>query len=231
MRVRPVKRAERHWFRDRWPQLSAQRDWPAGSSFPWTTRLQLVLNKTKTTWPIYTWAMRCHNLWTWARAGSRMGMSDNAREGTMSTAGRVLAVVLASTGLALAGSAPATADFGGRPFSIQLTGAAEVNSQGVPNQGDPDGSGTAHLWINPGKSRVCWSIEVTRVDPITAAHIHIGPSTAPGPVVVPLNPYNEGCAAVTRELALALIRDPGSYYVNVHNGPYPAGALRGQLHK
>jgi hypothetical protein len=34
---------------------------------------------------------------------------------------------------------------------------------------------------------------------------------------------------VTRELALAIITDPGSYYVNVHNQPYPAGALSGQL--
>jgi len=149
----------------------------------------------------------------------------------MSIAGRVVAIVLASTGLAVAAGAPVTAAMGGRPFTIHLTGAAEVNAQGVPNQGDPDGSGTAQLWINAGKSRVCWSIEVAGVDPIAAAHIHIGPATAPGPVVVPMNPYTEGCAAVTRELALALIRDPGSYYVNVHNAAYPAGALRGQLHK
>ncbi len=230
MRDRPVKRAERHCSGTAGPTFCTAR--LAGRQLISLDNASAArAEQDEDDLAIYTWAMRCHNLWTWARAGSRMGMSDNAREGTMSTAGRVLAVVLASTGLALAGSAPATADFGGRPFTIHLTGAAEVNSQGVPNQGDPDGSGTAHLWINPGKSRVCWSIEVTRVDPITAAHIHIGPATAPGPVVVPLNPYNEGCAAVTRELALALIRDPGSYYVNVHNGPYPAGALRGQLHK
>jgi hypothetical protein len=67
------------------------------------------------------------------------------------------------------------------------------------------------------------------VDPIFAAHIHIAPSTAPGPIVVPLNPYSGGCTAVSRELALALITDPDSYYVNVHNASYPAGALRGQL--
>ena len=149
----------------------------------------------------------------------------------MSTAGRVLAVLVASTGLVLASASPATADLGGRPFTVQLTGAAEVTAQGVPNQGDPDGSGTARLWVNPGKSRVCWSIDVANVDPISAAHIHVGPSTTTGPVVVSLNPYSGGCTTVTRELALALVKAPGSYYVNVHNAPYPAGALRGQLHR
>jgi hypothetical protein len=53
--------------------------------------------------------------------------------------------------------------------------------------------------------------------------------TAPGPVVVPLNPYTGGCTDIDRDLALAIIMDPSGYYVNVHNAPYPAGALRGQL--
>jgi CHRD domain len=85
------------------------------------------------------------------------------------------------------------------------------------------------LRINPGLGEVCWTITVTGVDPITAAHIHVAPPTAPGPVVVPLNPYSGGCADVDRELALAIITDPGAYYVNVHNATFPAGALRGQL--
>ena len=63
----------------------------------------------------------------------------------------------------------------------------------------------------------------------SAAHIHAAPATAPGPVVVPLTPYSGGCTDVTRELAKALIQDPGSYYVNVHNGSFPAGALLAQL--
>jgi hypothetical protein len=76
---------------------------------------------------------------------------------------------------------------------------------------------------------VCLTIEVDDVDPISAAHIHVGSSTTTGSVVVPLNPYSVGCAEVSRELALVIIMDPGSYYVNVHNTTYPAGALRGQL--
>lgn len=136
--------------------------------------------------------------------------------------------VFASLALALA-PAPAAVAEAGRPFTTTLTGAAEVNAQGVPNQGDPDGIGTATLRINPGLGTVCWTITVSGVDPITAAHIHVAPPTAAGPVVVPLSPYSGGCTDVSRELALAIIRNPDAYYVNVHNTSYPAGALRGQL--
>jgi CHRD domain len=147
----------------------------------------------------------------------------------MSLRRRITIWFVTSVGLLLACVVPASADIGGRPFTVDLTGEAEVNALGEPNQGDLDGSGTASLSVNPGTGEVCWTIEVADVEPITAAHIHVAPPTAPGPIVVPLNPYTGGCTEVTRELALAIITDPGSYYVNVHNGPFPAGALRAQL--
>jgi hypothetical protein len=36
---------------------------------------------------------------------------------------------------------------------------------------------------------------------------------------------------VDRELALAILKHPAAYYVNVHNADFPAGAARGQLSK
>src|SRR5213595_3798774 len=60
-----------------------------------------------------------------------------------------------------------------------LTSASPVNALGVPNQGDLDGTGTATLTINPRLREVCWTIEVADVEPILAAHIHVGPTTAP----------------------------------------------------
>ena len=146
----------------------------------------------------------------------------------MSIARRSAAMVLSAFAI-LAFAAPAAADDGGRPFTTTLTGAAEVNAQGVPNQGDPDGTGTATITVNPGQSEVCWTISVSGVEPITAAHIHVAPPTTTGPVVVPLNPYAGGCTDVARDIALAIIQNPDAYYINVHNVPYPAGALRGQL--
>src|SRR5215212_1273616 len=146
----------------------------------------------------------------------------------MSSFRRITMWLVASVAVLLACVVPASAEITGRVFTVDLTGTAEVNAAGVPNQGDPDGSGTATVSINPGTGEVCWTIEVEGVDPIAAAHIHFAPSTAPGPIVVHLD-ADTGCTEVSRELALAIITDPTSYYVNVHNATYPSGALRGQL--
>ena len=123
----------------------------------------------------------------------------------------------------------------GRTFTVGLTGEAEVTAEGVPNQGDLDGSGTATITINRGQGEVCWTIHVEDVTlPAIGTHIHVGASTTTGPVVVALTPPDQdgtssGCTAVDRELAKAIAKDPDAYYVNVHTTDYPAGALRGQL--
>jgi hypothetical protein len=48
----------------------------------------------------------------------------------------------------------ASAATGGVPFTVELTGDAEVTPAGEPSQGDLDGSGTAHLTVNPGTGSV-----------------------------------------------------------------------------
>lgn len=134
---------------------------------------------------------------------------------------------LAALAAALALTA-ASAQEGGRPYSVAMTGAAER-----PGPGDPDGTGTAEFRVNAGQGRVCYTLTVANIDAATAAHIHRAPPTAAGPVVVPLaaptGGTSSGCADVTRALAQELIRDPGAFYVNVHNAAFPAGAVRGQL--
>ena len=147
----------------------------------------------------------------------------------MSTARTQLAgAALAVVGVATLGTVPsAAADGGGRPLSTALTGAAEVLG------GDPDGTGTATLRVNPGQREICYTLTVTGIEPATAAHIHEAPAGVAGPVVVPLEAPTDGsssaCAAVERELALEILKNPEDYYVNVHNKTYAPGALRGQL--
>jgi hypothetical protein len=153
----------------------------------------------------------------------------------VSSVRRIAICLLASVGLLLASALPASAEPVGVLFRVELTGEAEVTSTGVPNQGDLDATGTATVTINPGLGQVCWTIEVAGdIQPIRAAHIHVAPATAPGPIVVPLEDEDHmftpvGCTEVSRELALAIILNPSAYYVNVHNAEFPAGALRGQL--
>lgn len=141
-----------------------------------------------------------------------------------------LALALSFTASAALIAGTAIAADGGVKLGATMTGAAER-----PGPGDPDGTGTATFRVNPGQNQVCYTLTVANIDPATAAHIHIAPVTSPGPVVVPLaaptTGSSSGCATVTRALALALIKNPGDYYVNVHNTPFPGGAVRGQLTK
>jgi len=155
----------------------------------------------------------------------------------MGVKGRRLLLTLALAALVtltLAGAASAAkldvADHGGRPLSTTLTGSAEV-----PGPGDPDGSGTAAITVNPGQEEVCWAIEAEGIElPALSAHIHEGTVGVAGDVVVTLTPpdasgFSSGCTTVEREVALNILKNPENYYVNVHTTLFMAGAIRGQL--
>jgi len=135
------------------------------------------------------------------------------------------AVAMGVSSLAVTSSAAAAN--GGKQLSTTLSGAEEVPAA------DPDGSGTATFRIQTSKGQVCYTLEVRDIAPAAAAHIHHAPAGINGPVVVPLTPPTEGtssgCVEVLLSLARDIVRNPGDYYVNVHNADYPAGAVRGQL--
>ncbi|MFC7536856.1 CHRD domain-containing protein [Sphingomonas sp. GCM10030256] len=135
------------------------------------------------------------------------------------------------TGVAL--SAPVAE--GGRKFTTELTGEAEVNAQGVPNQGDLDGTGTAQVTLNPGQGRVCWDITVSGIAAPTRGHIHEAPTGQNGAIAVGFFEANNvalsGCTDVDRAQIKEIIKRPQDYYVNIHNPEFPGGALRGQLSK
>jgi hypothetical protein len=146
----------------------------------------------------------------------------------------VLAAALAPALVAGAATGVA-ADTGGRPFSTDLTGAAEA-----PDPGDADATGTAALTLNQGQQQVCFDLSWENVDgEVVAAHVHIGSEGVAGPVVVPLFMGSfDGTGAVSdcvdadAATIKAIRQDPSAYYVNVHSAPdFPAGAIRGQLNK
>ena len=149
---------------------------------------------------------------------------------------RAAAAIVGVTGalVVVAAGSGAAADPGGRPLTAVLTGAAEVNAAGVPNQGDPDGAGTARITVNPGLNVVCWDITVTGIATPTRGHIHQAPVGVNGPIVVEFfeaadGPVLQGCTTPTGTTAQEILRNPAGFYVNVHNADFPAGALRGQL--
>ena len=105
----------------------------------------------------------------------------------------------------------------------------------VPGPGDPNGHGHAVLKVY--KARVCYTLSARGIKPATMAHIHKGRKGVAGPIVVPTDesslkrpkPTSSGCEAIPRALSMKLRQNPSNYYVNVHNKPYPDGAIRGQL--
>jgi hypothetical protein len=132
-----------------------------------------------------------------------------------------------------AGSAVAA---GGKRLTATLTGAAE---------GDPDGTGTAEVRINPGLRTVCYTVSWANLDaPVWGGHIHVGDAHTAGGIVVtlfggPILPNTDypgtftvsDCVISTASSAqLAdILNNPSGYYVNLHNDVYPGGAIRGQL--
>lgn len=132
------------------------------------------------------------------------------------------------TGLAVAGLIAGASPAGAvtKTFTVPLTG-----SQEAPNPGDPDATGLARVTVDTASNRICYVVRVSRMAPATAAHIHEAPPGVAGPVVVPLAPPTNGRSAgcITDPDADDIAADPGNYYVNVHNQPFPGGAVRGQL--
>ena len=145
-------------------------------------------------------------------------------------------------GLTLLGSASLVASAavaehvrdGAKVFNITLTGAAECNASGTCNLGDPDGTGTITLSINPGQKRICYDLTLAGIETPFAAHIHEAEAGVSGPIEIPFPtpPLGTSSACVedlsSQQLA-ELISKPSEYYYNVHNATYPAGALRGQM--
>jgi hypothetical protein len=138
-----------------------------------------------------------------------------------------LAVLVVSVLGALLLALPASAAPPLAHLEANLTGEQEV-----PGPGDPNGRGEAEVKVFEAK--VCYALKVKRIAPATAAHIHRGVRGVAGPIVVPLKPPTDGsssgCVAISQALSKNLREHPARYYVNVHNEPFPDGAVRGQLH-
>jgi hypothetical protein len=168
---------------------------------------------------------------------------------------RTIRSLSAITGLfaLAAGTASAHAGHLNIVLEAQLDGREQVTT-GATNAamiGDPKGRAQAYVFgVDNNPATLCYLIvDVKKMDELTlapgngrAAHIHEGARGSNGPVVANLAWPQDGQASdclfegqagkfPTNEAGLVqrILKNPSSFYINVHNSVYPAGAIRGQL--
>lgn len=119
-------------------------------------------------------------------------------------------------------------------FNLVMTGAQEA-----PAAGDPDGLATGLITLDDGSGEISWSFGYSNIDAPTLMHIH-GPNAPAGVgagVFIGLGVATSGGAGtlvsslVHGSLAQVsqILAAPETFYVNIHNGPFPGGAVRGQI--
>ncbi|MGH9456130.1 MAG: CHRD domain-containing protein [Thermoanaerobaculia bacterium] len=126
-------------------------------------------------------------------------------------------------------------------FGVTLTGDVEIPP------GDPNGVGFADLILDG--TTLSYSVVVFNIVTPTAIHIHPGGRGETGAPLIPFTtPFvrHEGCPAtgeepcaerfvnvgmveISADAAADLQANPSAFYLNVHNGEFPGGAVRGQL--
>jgi hypothetical protein len=118
------------------------------------------------------------------------------------------------------------------PLFASMNGGNEA-----PTTGDRDGRGAA-TFLFPSPTKVCFALLVSNLKKPNAAHIHRGARGVAGPIAVSLTApgsgtagFVSGCTTAPAALVSEITSKPGSFYVNVHTGDFPGGAIRGQLHK
>jgi hypothetical protein len=129
-----------------------------------------------------------------------------------------------------------------KTFFAVLLGKKEVTAAGKKRAGDLGARGGATAVIDG--DQFCFGIVVknlssnaTGSNTPMAAHVHKGRRNVAGPIRITLTPpssgdpgASSGCVTVNEPALLAAIkRNPHKYYINVHNGAFPEGAVRGQL--
>lgn len=146
--------------------------------------------------------------------------------------------------LALAMALAANGQSSKAKFGATLKGPNEVPAV------DSKGTGTATFTVS-GTS-VDYKISASGLSgDATAAHIHVGPSTASGPVVVPfpakaISNTGNGSVTISGSFTSADIKpqanpsiqnlddllaqmSAGKTYVNIHTAAHPPGEIRGQI--
>lgn len=131
--------------------------------------------------------------------------------------------------IAILGAAFATLPGAALAAPVILT--ATLNGANETGGGDADGSGSFTAEVDADAGDFCYTLKVAGIEPATMAHVHAGAAGANGPPVITVEVAEDTCLAVEPEKLAPILAKPEDFYVNVHNAPFPAGAVRGQLGK
>jgi hypothetical protein len=164
----------------------------------------------------------CHKTGSSANPYRRITISSRAVTNPNSPAGKVLRGHMRHEGdILMPGAAacpPGTA-----------AGQVKFTANLQPVQG-ASGSGSATLTTRLGLMRLCYTLTVSGLTDVTAAHIH---RVSTGAVVVPLTTpttgTSNGCTTVEKALLKEIVQTPSAFYVNVHTQTYPDGQIQGKL--
>ncbi len=129
-------------------------------------------------------------------------------------------------GALLALSFPAAANAEPVVLTATLDGASETGG------GDADGTGSFIGEFDTETGDVCYTLSVSGLGDVMAAHIHEGAAGKNGKPVVTIEVTGEDedlCIAAEPDALKPIVAAPGDYYVNVHTADLPKGAIRGQL--
>lgn len=150
-------------------------------------------------------------------------------------------LAIAASGVAVVASNTAFAQQ--QHFTAKLAGTNEVPP--ITSKS----SGIATFDLNAAGTQMKYTLNVTAIDKVIAAHIHMGASTANGPIVVNLFIPSGPTGKVSGTLAQSSINstsligplsgkqmpdlikliNTGNAYVNVHTSQNPPGEVRGQI--
>jgi uncharacterized membrane protein YgcG len=143
---------------------------------------------------------------------------------TSIVAGLVIALALAVVGGAAIAAKKKTVK-----ATAKMTGAKEAPPA------DPDGTGTADFKLKKKKKQICFDIDFQNIEDPSVAHIHPGKAGVNGPPLITLfegagsTSPQSGCVDAAKSDIRKIAKKPKKFYCNVHNTPYPDGAIRGQL--
>jgi hypothetical protein len=115
-------------------------------------------------------------------------------------------------------------------FTVSMTGPQETGG------GDVDGTASGTVTIDNVTNVVSWNLTYANIATPGLMHIHTGAAGVAGGILVNMGVATTGGpgtlinqTTVPASSVTTILANPPGFYVNIHNSPFPAGAVRGQL--